>query len=406
MRLLMAFLAILIWTQMLSSCQDDVEATTTIDLPIDSVTIYPDGMVSVKRLGTIDIPEGVNNFVLNIPESADKTTLLLSVSNATIERVVYSENPIYTLNFSSSGKQYFALSYLMYRSGYWEPRYDIHLGNDSMFVKAQAIVRNNGGDDFKNVSLKLVSSLPQQVEPIEAKASRQMQLAFAAPAAPAEDAIALQAENSITGELETLYIFELDGRHDVEIDKDIGLPLLENAVPFARIYNWDAYDREEGPVMQTIKANNTMLIPWPAGKAQIYKTDEYVTSIAIPFTPAGTNASIILGASPDLKVSKKLKDYNETENIRAVKTGDNETHTIRETTKNWTYELKIESNIDNLASLEVADIKPKEAKMLSANPEPSETTATNLKWEINLDPRKEFAIDYSYQIKTTVPIES
>ncbi|MCJ7444275.1 MAG: DUF4140 domain-containing protein [Methanotrichaceae archaeon] len=100
MKLSMAFLTLLICTQMLSSCQDDVEATTTINLPIDSVTIYPDGMVSVKRLGTIDIPEGVNNFVLNVPESADKTTLLLSVSNATIERVVYNENPTYTLNFS------------------------------------------------------------------------------------------------------------------------------------------------------------------------------------------------------------------------------------------------------------------------------------------------------------------
>ncbi|MCJ7444274.1 MAG: DUF4139 domain-containing protein [Methanotrichaceae archaeon] len=293
----------------------------------------------------------------------------------------------------------------MYRSGYWEPRYDIHLGNDSMFVIAQAIVRNNGGEDFKNVSLKLVSSLPQQVEPYEAKASRQMQLAFAAPAVSIDQEPAPQAGKSITGELETLYIFELDGRHDVEIDKDIGLPLLENVVPFARIYNWEAYNREDGPVMQTIKANNTMLIPWPAGKAQIYKTDEYVTSIAIPFTPAGTNASIILGASPDLKVSKKLKDYNETENIRAVKTGDNETHTVRDTTKNWTYELKIESNIDNLALLEVSDIKPIEAKILSANPEPMETTASNLKWEIVLDPRKEFVIDYSYQIRTTDPMD-
>ncbi len=34
-----------------------VEATTYIRLPVDSVTIYPDGLMSVKRMGSLDVTE-------------------------------------------------------------------------------------------------------------------------------------------------------------------------------------------------------------------------------------------------------------------------------------------------------------------------------------------------------------
>ena len=41
----------------------------------------------------------------------------MNVSNATVERVVYDANPVYTLNISSAGSQDFSLSYLMYGAG-------------------------------------------------------------------------------------------------------------------------------------------------------------------------------------------------------------------------------------------------------------------------------------------------
>ncbi|MDD1742231.1 MAG: DUF4139 domain-containing protein [Methanotrichaceae archaeon] len=411
MRLIRALLAILICTPILicspihSQNQESIEATTTLMLPLDSVTIYPSGMVYAKRLGSLDVTEGVNKFVINVPQAADKNTLLLSIDNASIERVVYNENPVYSLNFSSAGKQDFAMSYLMYGSGYWEPRYDLELENDSMDMKARAVIRNNGGEDFKGVKLRLVSGLPQQIVPYESKRAGQMQLAFAPAAASPEESQPLP-EISDTGTLETLYVFELDGRNDVETDKEISLPLLDGIVPLVRIFNWNAYENEDGPVLGELRANNTMVTPWPAGKAQIHSKGDYVTSFDLPYTPAGTNASIILGPTADLKVSKKLKDYNSTENIKEVKTSDNQTHALKETIENWTYELKITSNIDRPASLEINDIKPKDAVMLVSNYEPSETTATSLKWNLTLEPRSELAIGYSYQIKTTIPIES
>ena len=200
-------------------------------LPLDSVTIYPSGMVYAKRLGSLDVTEGVHKFVINVPQAADKNTLLLSIDNASIERVVYNENPVYSLNFSSGGKQDFAMSYLMYGSGYWEPRYDLELENDSMDMKARAVIHNNGGEDFKGVKLRLVSGLPQQIVPYESKRAGQMQLAFAPAVASPEESQPLP-EISDTGTLETLYVFELDGRNDVETDKEISLPLLDGIVPF------------------------------------------------------------------------------------------------------------------------------------------------------------------------------
>ena len=34
-----------------------VEATTALTLPLDSVTIYPDGLMAVKREGSLDVTE-------------------------------------------------------------------------------------------------------------------------------------------------------------------------------------------------------------------------------------------------------------------------------------------------------------------------------------------------------------
>ena len=151
MKLLTAVLLILICASSLVRSQETVEATTAIKLPIDSATIYPDGMVSIKRIGSMDVTEGGHDFLFNIPEAADKSTVLLSVSNSSIERVVYDGNPVYTLNGSSSGKQDFALSYRMNKAGHWESRYDLHLVNDTLLVNAPPIVRIIGGEDLRGV---------------------------------------------------------------------------------------------------------------------------------------------------------------------------------------------------------------------------------------------------------------
>ncbi len=383
-----------------------VEATTAINLPVDSVTIYPDGMVSVKRMGSLDVTDGTHKFVVDVPDSADKSTALLSVANATVERVVYDGDPVYTLNVSSAGSQEFALSYLMYSAGYWEPRYDLHLSDDSVLVKANAIVRNNGGEDLKGVRLKLVAGLPPVVEPYLAKRALDQVQADYAVAAPAEAFEAAPAPAApATGELETFYIFELEGRKDIEMDKEIGLPLFDESAPLVRMFTWDAYNKEEGPAVEEIRANNTMQIPWPSGKALLYRNDEYVSTITMPYTPSGTNASIVVGPTPDLKVSKKLSDYNITENIRAIQS-DNRTHTVKETTENWTYNLSIENNLDREATLEVSDSRPKEAKIISISPQPTETTATTMKWRVILQPREKTAIDYVYQVVTTEALNS
>jgi len=75
-----------------------IEATTALTLPVDSVTIYPGGLMAVKREGSLDVTEGVHKFVINLPGKAEKSSALLSVSNATQERVIYEASPVYTLN--------------------------------------------------------------------------------------------------------------------------------------------------------------------------------------------------------------------------------------------------------------------------------------------------------------------
>ncbi len=380
-----------------------VEATTAITLPVDSVTIYPDGLMAVKRTGSLDVTDGVHKFVINVPEKAELSSVLLTVSNASQERVVYDANPVYTLNISAPGSQNFDLSYLMYDAATWKPVYDLHLLRDSVLVKANAVLSNRGGEDLKNVRLKLVAGLPLGIEPFLAKAAPQINQRYAE-AAPMAAMDYAAAPAPASGELETLYIFELEGRKDLVMDKEIGFPLFEENAPLVRIYTWDAYSQEEGPAKEEIRANNTMTSPWPTGNALLYRNDEYVSTIEMPYTPAGTNASIVVGPSADLKVERKLFDYNKTENIKVIGRGQGN-HTVKETIEAWTYNLKIKSNLDRAAALEVTDSKPQEAVIISVTPKPAESTATSLKWKLQLASRQKMAINYTYQVTTTESLD-
>ena len=380
-----------------------VEATTAITLPVDSVTIYPDGLMAVKREGRLDVTEGMHKFVINLPDKAEKSTVLLSVSNATQGMVVYEDNPVFTLNVSSTGMQDFALSYLMYNAASWSPMYDLHLENDRVLVKANAVVGNFAGEDLKDVRLKLVAGLPASEPYPRAKSSIQNQryAEAAAAAAPAEEYMDYAAEAApiSSGELETMYIFELKDRSDLVMDKVIGFPLFEEESPLVRMYTWDAYNDQQGPVIEEIRANNTLASPWPSGTAMLYRDDEYVSTIEMPYTPAGTNASIEVGPSADLKVESKLADYNITENLKVIGS-DGGNHTVRETVEAWTYRLSIKSNLDRTANLEVADSIPQEAVVTAVSLPPAESTATSLKWKLALAPRQKAAINYTYEVTT------
>ncbi|VVB72393.1 Uncharacterised protein [uncultured archaeon] len=342
--------------------------------------------------------------MINLPDAADKSSVLLSVSNATVERVVYDGNPVYTLNLSSAGPQSFALSYLMYNAASWEPRYDLHLGNASVAVNANALLTNSGGEELKAVRLKLVAGLYSGVEPILAKAAPQTMARMMLAAAPAAEAAAPAAAPS-SSELETLYIFELEGRKDLAMNKQTSFPLLQENAPLVRIYTWDAYSQEEGPALEEIRLNNTLPGPWPSGRALLYKNDEYVSTIQMPYTASGTNASIVVGPSADLKVSRKLSDYNITEKILDISSAGRN-RTVKETTETWTYHMKVESNLDRAATVEVTDTIPQEAVVVSVSPKPMESTATSLKWRLQLLPRQKTAIDYSYKVVNTESLDS
>jgi len=406
MKLIAAILMLSLFTPAFAASDEasSVEATTAVTLPVDSVTIYPDGLMAVKRTGNLDVTEGLHKFVINVPEKADQRSVLLTVSNATQERVVYDANPVYTLNISAPGSQSFDLSYLMYDAATWNPVYDLHLLSDTVLVKANAVLSNRGGEDLKNVRLKLVAGLPLSTETYLAKAAPQINQRYAEAPAMTELFDYAAAPAPASGELETFYIFELDGRKDLVMDKEIGFPLFEEEAPLVRVYTWDAYSQEEGPAKEEIRANNTLTNPWPTGKALLYRNDEYVSNIDMPYTPSGTNASIVVGPSADLKVERKLFDYNKTETIKAIGSGQGN-HTVKETIESWTYALKIKSNLDRAAMLEVTDSKPQEAVIIAVTPRPAESTATSLKWKLALAPRQKTAINYTYQMTTTESLD-
>lgn len=369
----------------------EVAATTAISLPVDSVTIYQDGLVFVKRTGSMDLTEGTHKFVVDIPENADTSSLLFLVTNSSLERIVYDKMPVYTINVTSTARQSFLLSYLVRDGGRWTPNYYIHLLNDSMLLTANALINVDLREDLKNVQIRLVA-MPEREVPI-------MMRAPAPTEAKAEVLLYDIAAGAPTGELETLFVFVLENRTDLVAGKSIGLPLFEDLAPAWRVYTWDAYYNPDGPAKEEIRVNNTADHPWPDGNAQVFRDGEYVTTLSMPYTAKGANASLSMGPSADLKLSKKLIDYNITENV--VSFGND---TAKVTTENWTYQLEIKSNTDKEIDLEVKDTIPMEAKVIDVSPEPSEITATLLKWNLKVAPREETKIRYAYTVVTVETI--
>ena len=378
-----------------------VEAITIISLPVDSVTIYPDGLATVKRTGEMEMTEGVHQLVVDLPTSVDMDSVRFSATNASVEKVVRRDNPEYTLNVSTPGVQRFDLVYLMPRAGSWRPSYSVHIEDETVLVSALAVVTNRFGEDLEAIRLKLVSG-PPQVEAVELFRASRGFADYALEEAVAERAafVPKAAPLPATGELEMLYIYELPGRKDLEMDREVGFPFIEETVPILRSYLWNAYINNEGPVTEVIKANNTMKDPWPAGSAHLYRNDEYVSMVEIPFTPTGTEAQINVGSSSDLKVARKLANYTTSEEIVAVPGAGNATSPMKVTTETWTYQLTIKVNVDRNATVEVSDTKPIRGEMVSAEPKPTETTATALKWVLELQPREEMTIEYAYRIVT------
>lgn len=371
----------------------EVVATTTINLPVDSVTIYQDGLVFIKRTGSMDLTEGTHKFVVDIPENADTSSLLFLVTNSSLERIVYDRMPVYTMNVTSTARQSFLLSYLVRDGGYWAPNYYMHLLNNSMLLTANALINVDLKEDLKNVQIRLVA-MPEREIPI-------MMRAPAPTAAKAEERSVYDiAAGAPTGELETLFVFVLENRTDLVAGKSIGLPLFEDLAPAWRVYTWDAYYNPDGPAKEEIRANNTADHPWPNGNVQVFRDGEYVTTLSMPYTAKGVNASLSLGPSADLKLSKKLMDYNITENVVSFGNG-----TAKVTTENWTYQLEVKSNTDKEIDLEVKDTIPMEAKVIDVSPEPSEMTATLLKWNLSVAPREEMKIRYAYRVVTVETLD-
>ncbi|OPY50504.1 MAG: hypothetical protein A4E51_01722 [Methanosaeta sp. PtaU1.Bin055] len=73
---------------------------------------------------------------------------------------------------------------------------------------------------------------------------------------------------------------------------------------------------------------------------------------------------------------------------------------MKVTTETWTYQLSLKSNVDRTATAEVSDTKPLRAEMISAVPEPKEMTATGLEWVLEIPPREEVTIEYTYRVVT------
>lgn len=149
--------------------------------------------------------------------------------------------------------------------------------------------------DEKGVNLNLVAGMPKATEPYLDKFTlQQANYAGASTGAAMAPVLAPSYAPSSPSKLETFYIFQLEDRKNLEQSKDAGFPRFHDLAPTQRSSIRDVSSNERDPAVEEIHANNTMRAPWPSGSAMRYKDDEYISTITIPYTPNGTNASITI----------------------------------------------------------------------------------------------------------------
>ena len=83
MKKILAFLVLILALHLAGASDDgsgEIEAITILSLPVDSVTIYPDGLATVKRLveahggrvGVRTTPGGGTTFTVELPYAMEK----------------------------------------------------------------------------------------------------------------------------------------------------------------------------------------------------------------------------------------------------------------------------------------------------------------------------------------------
>lgn len=344
---------------------------------------------------------------------------------------------------AESGRAVLKLSYLVHGPG-WTPSYDVRVDteNKRIDLKYYALVRQNTGEDWSHVAVRLSTANPglggehpelqpwwirdvmirfaegyryrqdydvesgQRTAPIitpEAWNAPSSQIQIDAKFADLRESEAaardLGTRGATAGMQGTAVVFDVDGQSNIDSDNtEHRVTIGTRQLP--AYFRYSTVPKMTQAAYLKARSSNTGAYPFLAGRANIYLDGSYVTASQLEFVPPGEDFWIFLGVDRSITVAHELVERMESsEGFRGRK-------------KRYTYEylLTVKNTHDREEEFIIWDQLPisshEEIKVKLLEPRFSENTealtlddSQRLQWLRTLAPGEELKIPFSFYIE-------
>jgi uncharacterized protein (TIGR02231 family) len=330
---------------------------------------------------------------------------------------------------SKTGAAELKLSYMVY-GPQWVPTYDIRVDSESrqMDVKYFAMVRQNTGEDWSDVTLKLSTANPglggqhPELEPWrislqqpyvdsydvssfsgrrqKAVASNKFESdALYGDALMAEPMPApiMERESTVSRQGASV-VFEVSGKSSVEAD-NVEHRVAVSSVELPSIFRYSAIPKLDQYAYLKAKATNSGAHPLLAGNANIFLDGSFLTTSSMDLVAPNEEFWVFLGADESMKVEHKLiKKYQSKEGLGGKTTRHSyeylltvkNTHGVDEEVILWD-----QLPISGTEGLKVKLIQPKYSKDTDALKIDDEQS---ISWFRKLQPGEEWKIPFQFYV--------
>ncbi len=370
---------------------------------------------------SIQIGNDIQKTEFEMEDLAKKSNEISLKLNKIISSAGKSKRIVEVRISNSSNKRIeseFSLSYLIGNSS-WIPAYNIiWKGGDATEVEYLAEIRQETGEDWKDVKVALSTAEPkksstrprvQSVEVFtEGGKTKKTFFSFekkesAAPVSSTTDVVNTAKEvDGIVQEGAGGFIFRSSERAKIPSKKEssrITISRFQTEMKTALM----TVPHKQRLIYTAGDLYNKISFPLLAGKAAIYKNSGFIGETNLPYTPSGARVKISMGIENDIRVFYRVESSNFKDGFVKTKQAFEKTNYITlESFSNKEEEVIV---WDRIPVSEIADVDVEiDDKKTTPNYTWKEDKSGILFWKIKLSPRKKVELELRFRIK--VPNDS
>ncbi|VVC71810.1 Uncharacterised protein [uncultured archaeon] len=342
---------------------------------------FGEGMVGVAASG------GQGVTVYKVSDLKRVTLPATNYSEVVQVNTTKSERGLAVTASGASGSGRLSASYIS-AGAEWAASYKYYIQSEADsgtgLMQGRATVSNGAGEDWENITLKLVVGNPRIVPESRLfyySYDRVKTKDYAGGIAP------IAAESSFNQftptQVSAYYVYSLSVPATIRSGEERTLPLLENNVTYKRELFWDTYQSMPEKVFIL---NNTGGESWAEGVVGVYLNGEFLGESTADYTPRGKEARITVSDMPDIKVKKETLNQSSTA-------------TTNSRTTVYKIRLTIENGMSERAKIRVNDhmYSGDQVTLISSNPSAEQKPENVLEWkpEIAAGGSQEIVYEYS-----------